>query len=128
MIWHRRYSATLYPDFLHIPDFSPSSIASFESFYLSLPPPRTIQPSTETTSAPPRTHILVCTHASRDCRCGDLGEPLYQALLKEIKRRKLGGELREGSDGVRIARVAHIGGHKWAGNALVYKEGGACDW
>ncbi|BGP32809.1 hypothetical protein JCM10296v2_004593 [Rhodotorula toruloides] len=123
-----QYSATLYPDFLHIPDLSPSSISSFESLYLSLPPPQTVQPSSETTSAPPRTHIFVCTHTTRDCRCGDLGEPLYQALLKEIQRRKLGGELREGEDGVRIARVAHIGGHKWAGNALVYKEGGACDW
>ncbi|BGP25330.1 ferredoxin [Rhodotorula toruloides] len=123
-----RYSATLYPDFLQIPDLSPSSIASFESLYRSLPSPQPIQPSSGTISAPPRTHIFVCTHTTRDCRCGDLGEPLYQALLKEIQRRKLGGELRDGEDGVRIARVAHIGGHKWAGNALVYKEGGACDW
>lgn len=129
---HRRYSATVYPDFLHIPDFSLSSLASFEELYLSLPPsaPASVSSSsTEPSSAPVRTHIFVCTHGSRDCRCGDLGEPLYQALLREIRRRKLGGELRDGQDGVRTARVAHIGGHKWAGNALVYKEDGkGCDW
>ncbi|GJN91172.1 hypothetical protein Rhopal_004190-T1 [Rhodotorula paludigena] len=127
-----RYSATVYPDFLHIPDFSLSSLASFEELYRSLPPPAPASvssSSTEPSTAPARTHIFVCTHGSRDCRCGDLGEPLYQALLREIRRRKLGGELRDGQDGVRIARVAHIGGHKWAGNALVYKEDGkGCDW
>ncbi|GAA6007049.1 uncharacterized protein JCM10292_003441 [Rhodotorula paludigena] len=127
-----RYSATVYPDFLHIPDFSLSSLASFEELYLSLPPsaPASVSSSsTEPSSAPVRTHIFVCTHGSRDCRCGDLGEPLYQALLREVRRRKLGGELRDGQDGVRIARVAHIGGHKWAGNALVYKDDGkGCDW
>ena len=80
-------------------------------------------------AAPPqRTHIFVCTHRTRDCRCGDIGEPLYDALLHEIKRRKLGGELKSGTDGVRIARVAHIGGHKWAGNALVYRSDGVGDW
>lgn len=72
----------------------------------------------------------MCTHGSRDCRCGDLGEPLYQALVKEARRRKLGGEMgdAEAEDGVRIARVGHIGGHKWAGNALVYHEDGRADW
>ncbi|BGP40817.1 hypothetical protein JCM10450v2_004820 [Rhodotorula kratochvilovae] len=123
------YSATLYPDFLHIPSLSISSLPSFESTYLSLPPPPSASlTSPSTPSSPARTHIFVCTHAMRDCRCGDLGEPLYAALVREAKRRKVGGELRDGEEGVRIARVAHIGGHKWAGNALVYREGGACDW
>ncbi|GAA6048485.1 hypothetical protein JCM3770_003781 [Rhodotorula araucariae] len=120
------YSATVYPDFLHIPSLSMSSLAAFESTYLSLPPAPS--PPSTNTPAPSQTHIFVCTHASRDCRCGDLGEPLYAALVREARRRKVGGELRDGDDGVRIARVAHIGGHKWAGNALVYREGGACDW
>ncbi|GAA5871484.1 hypothetical protein JCM16303_000768 [Sporobolomyces ruberrimus] len=125
------YSATLYPDFLHFSEFSLSSLPSFEQSFLSLPPPT---PSTSTSSPSSEarsTHIYVCTHGSRDCRCGDLGEKLYQSLLSEIKRRKLGGELtssEEGREGVRIGRIAHIGGHKYAANALVYREGGNCDW
>ncbi|CEQ41980.1 SPOSA6832_03762 [Sporobolomyces salmonicolor] len=126
------YSATVYPDFLTIPGFSLSTLPSFESRFLSLPP-ASAPPLADiplSAAAPPtgRTHIFVCTHGSRDCRCGDLGEPLYQALLKEVSRRKLGGELKDGEDGVRLARIAHIGGHKWAGNALVYREGAGCDW
>ncbi|GAA5854128.1 hypothetical protein JCM8547_008239 [Rhodosporidiobolus lusitaniae] len=129
------YSATLYPDFIDFPTFSLSSLPDFEFLFTSLSPAPSLMPSPSSPAHAPsstptskRTHIFVCTHSSRDCRCGDFGEPLYQALVREAKRRGLGGELKEGEKGVRIARVAHVGGHKWAGNALVYREGGACDW
>ncbi|GAA5977944.1 hypothetical protein JCM11641_004340 [Rhodosporidiobolus odoratus] len=123
------YSATLYPDFLPIEALSTSSLPSLQKTLASLPPV-SAPPSPSSSSNPPRTHIFICTHTSRDCRCGDLGEPLYQALVKEAERRKVGGELngKLSEGGVRIARVAHVGGHKWAGNALVYKDGGAGDW
>ncbi|GAA6002923.1 hypothetical protein JCM10207_001899 [Rhodosporidiobolus poonsookiae] len=126
------YSATLYPDFVHIPALSISSLPAFESLYASLPPIPSSGAalSSDTTSAsPPRVHIFVCTHGTRDCRCSDLGEPLYQALVKEVQRRKTGGELKGNLEegGVRISRVAHVGGHKWAGNAMVYREGSGCD-
>ncbi|GAA5987959.1 hypothetical protein JCM10908_007290 [Rhodotorula pacifica] len=122
------YSATVYPDFIDVPsasiaELSDERLASFSD--LSPPPVSTPQ---NTTSTPSRVHIFICTHRTRDCRCGDIGEPLYDALLGEIKRRKLGGELKAGRDGVRIARVAHVGGHKWAGNALVYRSDGVGDW
>ncbi|BGP16906.1 hypothetical protein JCM10213v2_004914 [Rhodosporidiobolus nylandii] len=122
------YSATLYPDFLSIPRISLSTLPSLSSQLSSLSAPPS--PSPSATSPPPRTHIFICTHGTRDCRCSDLGEPLYQALLKEIERRKVGGELKGHLEdgGVRIARTAHVGGHKWAGNALVYREGAGCDW
>ncbi|GAA5890681.1 hypothetical protein JCM8208_004960 [Rhodotorula glutinis] len=152
------YSATLYPDFLDFPSLSLSTLDAFEAQYLALPPapsfpisspspspPSADAPSSSAAPAPspsPRTHIYICTHTTRDCRCGDLGEPLYAALVRELERRRRrsggkagegeaglgGGELREGDDGVRVARVAHVGGHKWAANALVYREGGGCDW
>ncbi|GAA5905883.1 uncharacterized protein JCM6883_002483 [Sporobolomyces salmoneus] len=133
------YSATLYPDFVRFPQFSLSSLAKFESKFDSLPS-RPIAPSSASTSAPARTHIYVCTHGSRDCKCGDLGEKLYQSILCELKRRKIGGEPSvssstvgkaegEAGDGVRVSRIAHIGGHKFAANALVYNEQtGKCDW
>lgn len=47
---------------------------------------------------------------------------MYDALAKEVRRRKLGDELR-------VHRIAHVGGHKWAANVLVYKNlGRGSDW
>ncbi|GAA5863910.1 hypothetical protein JCM3774_004415 [Rhodotorula dairenensis] len=124
-----RYSAVIYPDFVEIPSLSIDEFPAFEKLLARLPEPSAVLPRvTSGNAAPQQTHIFVCTHRTRDCRCGDIGEPLYDALLREIKRRKLGGELKAGTDGVRIARVAHIGGHKWAGNALVYRSDGVGDW
>ncbi|KAI8918431.1 Sucrase/ferredoxin-like-domain-containing protein [Powellomyces hirtus] len=65
-----------------------------------------------------RIHVLVCVHGERDCRCGDRGRPLYEALKQEVKNRGL--EAR-----VNVLGVSHIGGHKHAGNAIVYPSG---DW
>lgn len=118
---YNSYEATLYPDFIPVPSpISLSTLASFESFYLGLPSPS--PPSAASASGTSRrADIYVCTHGSRDCRCADLGEPLYQALVKEVVRRKLG-------ESVKVRRVGHVGGHKWAGNALVYRNDGRGDW
>ncbi|WWC72821.1 uncharacterized protein I206_106785 [Kwoniella pini CBS 10737] len=56
--------------------------------------------------------ILVCTHGSRDCRCSDRGGPLVQALKEEVERRGVG-------DKVKINEIAHVGGHKYAANAIL---------
>lgn len=64
------------------------------------------------------THIYVCTHGARDCRCGEVGGRLYEALQSEVRRRRL--------TDVHICQIAHIGGHKWAGNAIVYPSGDWC--
>lgn len=49
--------------------------------------------------------FLVCCHRSRDARCGALGPPLVAALSA------LGAE---------VYLSSHVGGHKWAGNVIVY--------
>ncbi|WVQ76746.1 hypothetical protein IAR50_006420 [Cryptococcus sp. DSM 104548] len=56
--------------------------------------------------------ILVCTHGSRDCRCHDQGVPLVDALREEVKKKGLENE-------VKIGEVAHVGGHKYAANAIL---------
>jgi hypothetical protein len=48
--------------------------------------------------------VLVCTHGARDCRCSDHGGPLVKALREE---------------GVAVREIAHVGGHKWAANAIL---------
>ena len=57
--------------------------------------------------------IFVCTHGSRDTRCGVLGTALAQELLKSVKERGL-------QDVIEVFATSHIGGHKYAGNVLVY--------
>lgn len=50
-------------------------------------------------------HLFVCTHGSRDCRCGDTGGDVAKALHGEISKRNLW-------DRVSLGEVAHVGGHK----------------
>lgn len=49
--------------------------------------------------------LYVCTHGSRDCRCGDCGGDVARALQREIDRRGVGQD-------VFLGEVAHVGGHK----------------
>ncbi|KAG8898645.1 hypothetical protein FRC01_010830, partial [Tulasnella sp. 417] len=71
-------------------------------------------------AAPPNdeVHFYVCTHGSRDCRCGDVGADVADTLREEVAKLP-------SSSRVRISEVAHVGGHVWAANVLVYPFG---DW
>jgi len=61
-------------------------------------------------------YIYVCTHAARDCRCGDIGGLVAEALRKEIDKRGLAST-------VRLGETGHVGGHKYAANVLIYPRG-----
>ncbi|KAF9648340.1 hypothetical protein BDM02DRAFT_3155793 [Thelephora ganbajun] len=61
-------------------------------------------------------YIYVCTHAARDCRCGDVGGSVAEAFRKEIDRRGLTSE-------VKLGETGHVGGHKYAANVLIYPKG-----
>ncbi|KAF5336529.1 hypothetical protein D9611_006544 [Ephemerocybe angulata] len=70
--------------------------------------------------------ILVCTHGARDCRCGDTGGKVYDALREAVP--KVQAELNLGKGVVRVPKirvgeVAHVGGHKYAANVLIYPYG-----
>ncbi|KAL6325281.1 hypothetical protein AAG906_023126 [Vitis piasezkii] len=58
-------------------------------------------------------HIFVCAHGSRDKRCGVCGPVLIQKLKEEIDLRGLG-------DQVFVTPCSHVGGHKYAGNLIIY--------
>ncbi|KAF5755171.1 putative thioredoxin-like ferredoxin, Thioredoxin-like superfamily [Helianthus annuus] len=57
-------------------------------------------------------HVFVCSHSSRDKRCGFCGPIL-------IKKFKEEAELR-GLDNVSVTACSHVGGHKYAGNLIIY--------
>lgn len=58
-------------------------------------------------------HIFVCAHGSRDRRCGVCGPVLMDKLKEEIETRGL-------KDQVFVSGCSHVGGHKYAGNLIIY--------
>lgn len=66
-------------------------------------------------------HVFVCAHASRDMRCGVCGPVLVKKFEEEIESRGLNVE-------VFVSACSHIGGHKYAGNVIIYSQGREMDW
>uniref|UniRef100_A0A3Q7FCH5 Reverse transcriptase zinc-binding domain-containing protein n=1 Tax=Solanum lycopersicum TaxID=4081 RepID=A0A3Q7FCH5_SOLLC len=58
-------------------------------------------------------YIFVCCHGSRDRRCGVCGPAIVSRLLEEIESNGLQGK-------VSVSPCSHIGGHKFAGNMIIY--------
>ncbi|KAK1438814.1 hypothetical protein QVD17_04625 [Tagetes erecta] len=57
-------------------------------------------------------HIFVCAHSSRDKRCGFCGPILINKFKEETVLR--------GLDNVSVTACSHVGGHKYAGNLIIY--------
>ncbi|KAL7284220.1 hypothetical protein ACG7TL_001502 [Trametes sanguinea] len=64
-----------------------------------------------------RLFLFVCTHGSRDCRCGEGGGEVARAFRRELDKRGISAK------DVVLGEVAHVGGHKYAANVLVYPYG-----
>lgn len=58
-------------------------------------------------------YIFVCAHNNRDRRCGVCGPILIEKFKGEIDSKGLNGN-------VFVAACSHIGGHKYAGNAIIF--------
>jgi hypothetical protein len=74
-------------------------------------------------------HLLVCTHGSRDCRCGERGGEVVRALRDAHAARLASatdGRVAEKWRKVKIGEVAHVGGHAHAANVLIYPRGDWC--
>ncbi len=63
-------------------------------------------------------HVFVCTHGRRDLQCGRCGPPLVEAFHTALAGRNL-------ADNISLCRTSHVGGHRFAGNVLIYPGG---DW
>ncbi|KEH22139.1 putative thioredoxin-like ferredoxin [Medicago truncatula] len=61
-------------------------------------------------------HVYVCAHGSRDVRCGTCGPVLIKNFNEEI-------ELRGLKDQISVTACSHLGGHKYAGNIIIYSPG-----
>lgn len=58
-------------------------------------------------------YIFVCCHGSRDRRCGVCGPALVMKFQVEIEIHGLHGQ-------VSVRPCSHIGGHKYAGNVIIF--------
>lgn len=76
----------------------------------------TVQPYSRNGDAAPA-QIFVCAHAARDKRCGVIGPALIEILRNELAQSGPAGER------VALRACSHVGGHKYAGNMLVFSRG-----
>jgi anti-anti-sigma factor len=63
-------------------------------------------------------NVFVCVHAARDMRCGVAGPPVAEVFQASLEARGL-------AEQVAVRRTSHVGGHKYAGNLLIFPSG---DW
>jgi hypothetical protein len=73
--------------------------------------------------------ILICGHGGRDMRCGIM-RPVLQAEFESALRRKgftinsnghdVAGITVDGPNHANIGSISHVGGHKYAGNVIIY--------
>ncbi|CAN0277527.1 unnamed protein product, partial [Hapterophycus canaliculatus] len=66
-----------------------------------------------------RKMVLVCTHMSRDKRCGRAGPQVVGEMRKALAERGVGPEE------IAVRGSSHFGGHKYAGVLIIYPQG---DW
>ncbi|KAI4306237.1 hypothetical protein L6164_029529 [Bauhinia variegata] len=59
-------------------------------------------------------YVFVCSHGSRDRRCGVGGPVLVSRFREEIELHGLQGR-------VFVSPCSHIGGHKYAGNIIIFR-------
>ena len=78
--------------------------------------------------------VLICGHAGRDARCGTLGPILKEEFEEKLQRQnvtllrdppvaevvEVDTEVEGYTPTARVGLISHIGGHKWAGNVIVY--------
>jgi hypothetical protein len=139
----------LFPSFksIWLPDISTSTVEQFVQGVLL---PETLHPmhnalsasQKETLTRVPRSSrpeflnssswlwkptILICSHNSRDTRCGVMGPLLlseFEHQLEDQDLRVSTTRIEPAYDGrspdVQVGLISHIGGHKWAGNVIVY--------
>lgn len=110
------------------PRLASTELIQFIRTYLHPPPPSagTLYAVSELPYKPQKvyeTHVLICSHNSRDARCGVIGPILHKLFTSYLEYRGLLHP--ENPDislrgKVRVGNISHIGGHKFAGNVIIY--------
>ncbi|KAK9067324.1 hypothetical protein SSX86_014650 [Deinandra increscens subsp. villosa] len=99
----------IFPDMIKYRGLEESNIDSFVEEVLVNGKPW----ASGTEEAVTGSYVFVCAHNSRDKRCGVCGPVLIEKLNGEIEVRGL-------KDEVFVSACSHVGGHKYAGNLIIY--------
>ena len=92
---------------------------------LTISPPITASQFT-TRPIPHRALILMCSHKTRDARCGQSAPLLRKEFERILRPMGLYRDLHdERPGGVGIYFINHVGGHKYSANVMVYRRAGA---
>ena len=79
-----------------------------------------------------RPTVLICSHNTRDTRCGVMGPVLRSEFARQLSTLNYTPSLAQPAHDLNLGRkpeeartvnvglISHIGGHKWAGNVIVY--------
>lgn len=136
-------SALLFPAFRYIPNI-PLDDGSLDRFVRAFLLPREIHPAHNVLPAerkkamtrdpelestfPEATRfkhsptILICGHGHRDQRCGIMGPVLQAEFHRALERvgYSVDGSAIDRPGHANVGLISHIGGHKFAGNVIVY--------
>ncbi|KAI0973236.1 Sucrase/ferredoxin-like-domain-containing protein [Xylaria arbuscula] len=134
-------TAILLPAFTLIENITPAAVPLLISEYINHAPtsksplepitlPRSLPlpnlPDAQQLLARPSPHralILLCSHKTRDARCGQSAPILRKELERHLRPLGLYRDLDdERPGGVGIYFINHVGGHKYSANMMVYRR------
>ncbi|CAN4081737.1 unnamed protein product [Withania somnifera] len=105
----------IFPEMIKYRNLKESDVDAFIEDVLVNDKPWTSGPQEPLTGS----YVFVCSHNNRDRRCGVSGSILIEEFNKAIESKDLKNE-------VHVTACAHVGGHKYAGNLIIFstdKEG-----
>ncbi|GBB87932.1 hypothetical protein RclHR1_14420003 [Rhizophagus clarus] len=117
----------IYPDNIIVRNVSTGKVKEFYDQFLSNNLNKKEKDKVEgndftTERIPYQAVILICGHKRRDLRCGVAGPILKDEFEKVLKEKKM--DLNSiGNQGVPVYLTSHVGGHQFAGNVIVYRNG-----
>jgi len=126
--------ALLLPAFTLIHNLQPSSVPSLITNIINEAPTNTtpLQPfsltaenieGVTTSPCPHSAVILMCSHKTRDARCGQSAPLLRKELERHLRPLGLFRDLHdERPGGVGIYFINHVGGHKYSANVMIYRR------
>lgn len=129
----------LLPAFKYIDNVTPSSIPDLIQSCINPAPtnttplpdqslkatiPETLPHGLTMHNCPHRYLILLCSHSTRDARCGQSAPLLRKEFERHLRPLGLYRDLEDGRPGgVGIYFINHVGGHKFSANVLIYRRG-----
>jgi len=67
--------------------------------------------------------VMLCSHRSRDKKCGVTAPIIMKALQHELRERDLLRDFNDSREGgVVVTEISHVGGHRWAANVVIYRR------